>query len=115
MFLVGGYLGKVLGRVAGMLGMSERVAVTFGANDNQVFHAFRHIDAVGLPRSAIRDAVMADLKFASRQIQPGQLYRGTVQVYRGTVQVGGREVTYNAFRLPDGSINIGRLTPGASP
>lgn len=109
MMMAGGLLGKLVGRVAGALRISERVAVTFGRNENQVFHAFRHIEEAGLSRKSVSDAVMTDLAKVSRQIQSGQLYRGTVQV-------DGVEVTYNAFRTPAGSINVGRITtPETSP
>ncbi|MBK6296440.1 MAG: hypothetical protein IPF55_21170 [Rhodoferax sp.] len=33
----------------------------FGNNDNQVSHAFRHVDDAGLDRGAVRDAISNDL------------------------------------------------------
>ncbi|NII52783.1 RHS repeat-associated core domain-containing protein [Luteibacter sp. SG786] len=108
MMLAGGAIGKVLGRLAGAFGLAERVAITFGRNENAASHAFRHIEGVGLSRSAVRDVVLADLKSASRNVVPGK-------PYNGIVEVEGMELTYTAYRLPDGSINVGRITtPGAA-
>lgn len=76
--------------------------VVFGRNANQISHTFRHVDAAGLDRGAVEAAVRGDLR-ASGALSPGKLRPGTVQV-------GGRTVQYNAFKLPDGTINVGRIT-----
>lgn len=101
--LVGGALGKILGRVAGALGIAERATITFGRNENAVYHAFRHVEAAGLSKSSVQDVVLADIKAVSRSVASGK-------PYNGVVEVEGVEVTYTAYRLPDGSINIGRIT-----
>jgi len=101
--LVGGAIGKVLGRLAGALGLVERVAITFGRNENAAYHAFRHVERVGLSRSSVREVVLTDLRSVSRSVVSGK-------PYNGVVEVDGVEVTYTAYRLPDGSINIGRMT-----
>jgi hypothetical protein len=35
--------------------------VVFGQNPNQTWHAFRRVDRVGLGRSAVMNAILADL------------------------------------------------------
>lgn len=32
-------------------------------------------------------------------------------LYNGTVVVNGKTFNYSAFKLPDGAINVGRITP----
>ena len=34
------------------------------------------------------------------------------QLMKGTVIIEGRQLNYNAFRLQDGTINVGRITVG---
>lgn len=76
------------------------VGVEFGANANQVSHAFRHIDAVGLPRDAVMTAIRADIP----ALQVGQ---GVTR----SVTVNGTELTYRANRISESVVNVGRITP----
>ncbi len=77
--------------------------IQFGNDANQVYHTFRHADAAGLDRGAVEGAVRADLQKSAPQIVAGE-------PFNRTIQVGGTSVTYTAFRLPSGVINVGRIT-----
>lgn len=82
-------------------GSADNLAVTFGRNANQVSHAFRHVDAAGLPRSQVQTAVQNSLRGVNLPV--GKLHTGTVNA-------GGRSLQFNAFRLSDGTVNVGRIT-----
>ena len=77
--------------------------IAFGRNANQIAHTFRHVEAAGLDRGAVEAAVRADLRASGQGLAAGKLHIGTVQV-------GGRTLQYNAFGLPGGAINVGRIT-----
>jgi hypothetical protein len=81
---------------------AEKLTVTFGRDANQIQHAFRHIDKLGLSRTAVQEAVQKHLPSVVDKIPAG---RPLNQV----IEVGGQRIQYSAFRLPDGSINVGRI------
>ena len=75
--------------------------VSFGRNANQDYHVWRHIeDELGMSRQRVQDAVVADLP------QVADLSFGLNVRF---VTVDGVRLQYNAFRLPDGTVNIGRI------
>jgi len=93
-----GYLtaAGVVGTAAGQAG-----AVYFGKNPNQTYHALRHLKGAAINIEAAKNAIMVDI--ASK----GNLAQG---ITIGTVNVGGRALIYNAYKLADGTINVGRVT-----
>jgi hypothetical protein len=74
----------------------------FGRTSNQVYHAFRHIDKLGLSRSTVKSAILQDLRSVSSTMKSG------TTVYR-FVNVGGQNIKYSAHKLPNGTVNIGRI------
>ena len=80
----------------------EAGGIQFGSNENQSYHTFRHTDDLGLNRQDVEDAVLADIMNNVGEISPG--------LNKGTTVVDGVEIDYHAFRLADGTINIGRIT-----
>ncbi|MBI3201894.1 MAG: RHS repeat-associated core domain-containing protein [Myxococcales bacterium] len=76
--------------------------IQFGRTANQTSHAFRHTDALGLSRSAVMQAIEQQLPGVASRIPAG---RPLNQV----IQVGGQQIQYSAFRLPNGVINVGRI------
>lgn len=81
----------------------EVLPINFGEVENQISHTFRHIEAIGLDRSVVKDAISSDLgKIASSP---------SMSLYNGFVIVNGIRLDYVAYRLPDGTINIGGITP----
>jgi hypothetical protein len=81
---------------------AENLAVTFGRNANQIEHAFRHTDKLGLSRTAVQDAIQKHLPSVADKIPSGA-------PLNAVIDVGGKRIQYSAFRLPDGSINVGRI------
>lgn len=83
-------------------GAAQRLTVTFGRDPNQVSHAFRHVDKMGLVRAEVQAAIERHLPTVVENIPKG---RPLNQI----IEVAGKRIQYSAFRLPDGSINIGRI------
>ena len=77
--------------------------VQFGSTANQISHAIRHLEEAGMNPvqiQKVQNAIRNDLPAVSEQMQPGQL----------TIRVNSVDVTYNAMKLPNGVINVGRIT-----
>jgi hypothetical protein len=95
--------GTILGgliRVGG--GTVGTQVIRFGADANQFNHAFRHVTSAGLNCAAVQAAIEADLAASSGVLSAGLNIR--------TVVVGGQEIIYNVFQLPNGVLNVGRIT-----
>ncbi len=65
----------------------------------------RHIDDLGLDRSQVMDAIRSDL-LPRLPLPPRQNNTPFV----GNVTIGGIHLDYTAYRLSDGSVNVGRIT-----
>ncbi|MFC0400659.1 hypothetical protein [Paraburkholderia rhizosphaerae] len=78
-------------------------AIQFGRVENQVSHTFRHVEAAGFDRQVVQNAIQKDLLRVTASLPQGQ--------YTGSVIVDGVKLDYSAFKLPDGTINVGRITP----
>jgi len=83
-------------------GVVDDIAIQFGKNANQTQHAFRHTDALGLNRSVVQSGVQTHLKTVALQITPGK-------PFNQVIEVGGQRIQYTAFKLPDGTVNVGRI------
>lgn len=81
--------------------MGEAGTIQFGKTANQVYHTFRHVKEIGVDVETGKDAILRDI--ANKGVMPQGLTTGTVNV-------GGRQLTYNAYKLTDGTINVGRIT-----
>ena len=74
--------------------------ITFGQNENQTYHTFRHIDELHLNRESVKSHVMKDLK--------------TLDVPQGLpvnriIYVDGIKLQYTVFKLDNGTQNVGRI------
>jgi hypothetical protein len=76
--------------------------VQYGNNDNQEYHTFRHTDEMGLNRIDVKAAVNTDIKAKIDFINQGT-------PCNQVVIVNGQKIQYTAYKLPDGTINIGRI------
>ena len=76
-------------------------SIRFGQTANQVYHAFRHVQEAGVEIQAAKDAITNDI-LSKGTLPPG--------LTTGTVNVAGKLLTYNAYKLADGTINVGRVT-----
>ena len=84
----------------------DGATINFGKVENQISHTFRHIDAVGIDRKLVQEAIKKDLSKFSSSMPEG--------LYSSSVNVNGVKIDFNAFKLSDGSINIVRITPPRS-
>lgn len=95
-------VGRVFGGIGRLLGLAGK-EVSFGRNANQLSHTFRHVERAGLNRDSVQRAVQRDLRYSAGRIEAGK-------PFNQTIDVSGTNVTYTAYKLEDGSINVGRIT-----
>ncbi|WP_322063507.1 hypothetical protein, partial [Paraburkholderia tropica] len=88
---------------AGNTAADGRPTIQFGANDNQSYHTFRHVASGGYDVTAVQSAVTGNLSNIGASLPEG--------LYNGTVVVNGTTFDYSAYKLPNGTINVGRITP----
>lgn len=104
----GAILGKAIGKGIGCLGSrlfsrsAGNIAVSFGKTNNQIYHTFRHTDALGLDRSLVKSSIETHFKSVSSQVVQGS-------PFNQIINVSGQRLQYTAFKLPDGTFNIGRI------
>jgi len=87
---------------AGNGGSTGESKVKFGNNPNQEHHTFRHVEEAGIDKQAAEQAIRNDLAGNESTLPQGLTTR--------QVTVSGRTLQYNAFKLPGGTINVGRIT-----
>jgi hypothetical protein len=80
--------------------------IVFGRNADQVSHAFRHTDVLGLDRAEIMEAIRQDLQPHLPLRVPAPKYF----IFVGQVTVQGIELRYRAYPLNEGLVNVGRIT-----
>ncbi len=80
----------------------DDVVIQFGKNENQIYHVFRHTDALGLNRSLVQSTVQNHFKTVSSQVVAGR-------PFNQVVEIAGHRIQYTAFKLPNGIFNIGRI------
>ncbi len=80
----------------------QAAAIIFGNNPNQDYHTFRHVEDAGINKNAAEQAIRQDLAGKESSLPQG--------LTKGSVNVGGKTLDYNAYKLPDGTINVGRIT-----
>jgi hypothetical protein len=80
--------------------------VVFGQDANQISHAFRHTDALGLDRTKVVETIRRDLeRHPPFPVPPPKDF-----VFIGNVTVSGRQLEYRAHPVSDGVVNVGRIT-----
>ncbi|MDR1505406.1 MAG: hypothetical protein LBT43_23410 [Prevotella sp.] len=98
-------VGGLSAGVAGLLAVSPKgisPKIQFGRVSNQVYHTFRHTNQLGLSQAAVTSAVQADLRTIAGGIQSGQ-------AINRVITVGGQNLQYTVFKLPNGTFNVGRI------
>lgn len=81
----------------------SKVVVQFGKVENQVNHAFRHIEKMGLTRDQVKSAILKDVPKIAKNVN-----LGGKTVYR-QIRIGNQDIIYSAHRLENGVINVGRI------
>lgn len=82
--------------------VTGKVNIIFGGTPEKISHAFRHIDEMGLSRSAVQTAIEEHLSTVVSQIVNGK-------PLNQVIEVAGQKIQYTAFKLSDGTINVGRI------
>jgi RHS repeat-associated protein len=80
----------------------EKIKIKFGNNPNQIHHTFRHTAEMGLARSTVQKAIEDHLPTVISKIQDGK-------PLNEVIVVAGQKIQYTAFKLQDGTINVGRI------
>ncbi|UOO76126.1 DUF6531 domain-containing protein [Neisseria sp. Dent CA1/247] len=84
------------------VGKCQKPKIQFGNNPNQVHHTFRHTDKLGLDRGIVQKEVTKHLSKVSSQVAEGKPFNAIIKVQ-------GKNIQYTAFKLKDGTYNIGRI------
>lgn len=80
--------------------------VVFGQTANQVSHAFRHTDRLGLDRVEIMEAIIRDLRpYLPLPVPPPRDF-----IFARKVIVRGVVLLYRAYPLSEDLVNVGRIT-----
>jgi RHS repeat-associated protein len=106
-----GSRGAVADTAEGAINMASRTTrttartipdgVQFGKGANQDFHTWRHVvDELGMDKQRVQNAILDDLPSAS-SLPDGLNIR--------FVMVDNVRLQYNAYKLPNGIVNIGRI------
>jgi RHS repeat-associated protein len=80
----------------------SKIVIQFGKTPNQISHAFRHTDELGLNRTLVQSTVINHFNTVSSQVVAGQ-------PFNQIVQIGSHRIQYTAYKLSDGIFNIGRI------
>lgn len=80
----------------------DDITVQFGKNPNQISHAFRHTDELGLSRPMVQSSIQSHFKSVYSQVVVGK-------PFNQIIEIGGQKIQYTAFKLPNGVFNIGRI------
>jgi hypothetical protein len=84
------------------MNLAEDLSIKFGNTENQVNHTFRHADALGLDRSLVQSTVQSHFKTVSSQVVARK-------PFNQIIEIGGKKFQYTAYKLSDGTFNIGRI------
>lgn len=79
-----------------------RIAIQFGKTQNQIYHAFRHTDDLGIARTVVTTAIKAHFPSVVARLEVGK-------PLNSIIEIAGHRIQYSAFKLADGTINIGRI------
>ena len=80
--------------------------IAFGTTAQATAHAFRHVDRLRMDRQAIVQAIIADL---TPHLPLALAADGSP--FQGSVVIARTRLTYHAFPLDNGIVNVGRITP----
>jgi len=86
--------------------MNGAQAIVFGHNPNQVYHAFRYTDALGLDQRDVIDAIIADLQ----PNLPLPVPPPDNAPFVGSVIVNGILLSYHAYPISEVLVNVGSIT-----
>ncbi|HZZ02875.1 DUF6531 domain-containing protein [Paraburkholderia sp.] len=79
--------------------------VNFGRNDNQIYHTFRYLDAKGIPRQPVINAIIKDVaenSGAKMAVGDGETFY---------ITVNGVQIGYSAYRQSADVVRVGSIRP----
>lgn len=85
--------------------MSAVQEIVFGQHANQVWHAFRRTDRLGLSRAAVMAAIRADLE----PRLPLPFPPPNNGPFIGSVSIGGMTLRYHAYAVSEEVVNVGSI------
>jgi hypothetical protein len=94
-------LSKYIGSRLAVKG-GTKLAIQFGKTENQIYHVFRHTDALGLDRSLVQSTIRNHFTTISSQVVTGN-------PFNQIIEIGGKKIQYTVYKLSDGTFNIGRI------
>lgn len=80
--------------------------VVFGTGVEGELHATRWLVDKGIEVGPVKNAIRQDLTTKGAAARPAG-----GNGWSGSVNVGGQNIGYSAYRLPDGTINVGSIRP----
>lgn len=57
-----------------------KIVTQFGRTENQIYHAFRHTDALGLDRAIVPSSIQAHFKTVSSQVMAGKSFNQIINI-----------------------------------
>lgn len=96
-------IGRMLLDFVGLGGpVVAKVSTCATSAPNIVFktaHAARHLEGLGISSDEVEAAITIDIQDIAS--------RSSTSYFSGLVSVGGNDIVYRAYTLPDGTINVG--------
>ena len=81
----------------------QKPRVIFGNNPNQVHHAFRHVvKELKLDKELVKQAITKSFNKNYTKVVSGK-------AFNHIITVNGHRIQYSAYKLSDGTFNIGRI------
>jgi RHS repeat-associated protein len=87
-------------------GVNDGLTISFGQTDNQVYHGARHLIEGGYDVPPTQALIRRDIQ---------QNVPSTSGGFTGSVNLNGTQINYSAYKFPNGTINVGRITPPRTP
>ena len=81
-------------------GGGETTKIKFGSNENQKYHAERHI----------KEETNLDIEYVKKKIKNDFIKQVDKSKKSYSITIDGYKIEYRPFKLQDGSYNIGRIT-----
>jgi GH35 family endo-1,4-beta-xylanase len=80
----------------------HNVCLIFGNDPNQVYHAFRKTDGLGINRELVKKTIKEHFDTVSSKLVDGE-------PFNQLIKINGHELQYTAFKVSDDIVNVGRI------
>ena len=72
--------GKLDTSAASILGGGKKIVIQFGSNSNQIYHAFRHIEEMGLSKSLVKSSIEKHFGTVFSKVVEGKPFNQIIEV-----------------------------------